>query len=446
MKPSRGKPRRPSTAPSKTRKAETAPLDLRLGRFFLWLVLLVPPFLLTAVAKESFRQPKLLASEWLALASLVCLAWTLRRVDEVRLADLWRLPAIRIVLPVLLVATAGLATTRHPLQTREALIDLWIGAAALVGWSAAEVRPERLLRGLLWPAAALGLLGILQFHGLWQPLEFFGLTSSSRLAVTSLAGNPGDLGAYLVLPSLIGQAWLHRRLQDGEPWSRPAVWGTAAALAVSIYALLISQTLAAIAALLVGSVLLWGSLLPRRRAATLLAGGIVAAALVIVAVPPLRQRVAEKVRAVSEHNLNWFLTGRLDGWRTAVWMMGQYPLTGVGHGAYVAEFVPAKLALMDRGVEFFPDPSLSVFSNAHNELLTAGAEWGVPGLIALAWGLWVLSRALRPREGGARAVAWSGAAALLVLVLVDFPFHLALVAYPALLFLSSLLRPAEDRA
>ena len=65
-----------------------APFDLRLGTFFLWLLVLVPPLIWAPVAKESFRQPKLLAAEWLALASLACLAWGLARVERVGLADL----------------------------------------------------------------------------------------------------------------------------------------------------------------------------------------------------------------------------------------------------------------------------------------------------------------------------------------------------------------------
>jgi O-antigen ligase len=447
VKSSRGKPRRPTPVSPKARKAAAAappaaPLHLRLATFFLWLLVLAPPFLMAPVAKENFRQPKLMASEWLALASLVCLAWGLRRAEEVRLADLWRLPAVRLALPVLLVATAGLAATRHPLQVREGLIDLWIGAACLAGWSAAvpAATLDRLLRGLLWPATAIALLGIGQFHGLWQPLAFFGLNPGERMATTSLAGNPGDLGAYLVLPALVAQASLRRRLRDGEGWKRPAVWGTAAALAILVYATFITQTLAALAALFAGSLLFWGAMLPRRRAAAALAAGSLAAALLVAAVPPLRHRVIEKVRGAAGGDLNTVLTGRLDGWRAAEWMLRQHPLTGVGHGAYRPEFVPAKLALLDRGVTFFVHQNL-VFANAHNEYLEAAAEWGAPGLLALAWGAWVICSALRRARGAAeeRALAWAGVAALAVLSLVYFPFRVALVAFPALLFLSRVL-------
>jgi O-antigen ligase len=425
--------------------ARRPPLDLRLGIFFLWLLVLVPPLVVATAAKESFRQPKLLTAEWLALASLACLAGGLARVGRVGLADLWRPAAARVVLPILGVATLGLAFTRHPLHVREALIDLWIGAAALVGWSVAlpASRLERLLRGLLWPAFLLALLGIAQFHGVWQPLQFATLEAGSRLAITSLAGNPGDLAAFLVLPCLVAQDLLRRRPGAGSP----ATWGTALALAVSVYALLLTQTLAAVAALLAGSVLLWGARMPGRRAALLLAAGAVAGALVVAGVPPLRARVVFKWQEMARGNWNSVLSGRFDGWRTAVWMLERHPLAGVGQGAYSAEFAPAKLALLDRGVVFFPGLTQgSAFDNAHNDILESAAEWGLPGLLALAWGLWVLLGALRRKTGDTagtpedRALAWAGTAALAVLSLVDFPFRVALVAFPALLFLSWVLR------
>ena len=458
MKPARAKARQPSPTPAKTPTKTPAPsrarLDLRLGTFFLWLLVLLPPFLFAAMVKESFRQPKLLASEWFALASLACLAWGLERAGRVRLADAWRLPAVRIVLPSLVIATAGLATTRHPFHAREGLIDLWIGAAALVGWSAAlpAGRLRRLLEGLLWPATALALIGIVQFHGLWQPLDLVNLDPGSRLAITSLAGNPGDLGAYLVLPILLAQDALRRRLTAGETADRRGVlaaWGTALALAACLYALFLTQTLAAVAAVALGTLLFWSARLSRRRALIALAAGALVTVLLSVAVPPLRQRIAEKARQAASGDLNGVLTGRLDGWRTAVWMLGQHPLTGVGQGAYRAEFVPAKLALLDRGVSFYPGLTQSSgFANAHNEILEVGADWGIPGLLALAWGLWALFQALRKdgRLPDERALAWAGAAALAVLSFFHFPFRVALVAFPALLFLSWVLRMPEEAA
>ena len=408
------------------------PFASTLAEVFAWALVIISPFLVIA-AKESFRLPKLMVAEWLGLASVLCLAWNLRAAD---LRGAWRLPAVRAVLPAMLVATVGMWTTAHPLHVREALFDLWIGAACLVGWSAGfeRERLERLLRGLIWTAAVLALVGILQFHGIWEPLKLAGIAYDARLGITSFAGNPGDLSSYLVLPSLIA-LWML--------FSPSRRWWVAVALALCLYGLALTQTLASLAAVATGAVVLALLALPRRKVLAGLAAAAVLGTVLVLAVAPLRVRVAGKLRGLAEGNLNEVLTGRLDGWRAALWMMGEHPLAGVGHGAYLPEYVPAKLALLDRGVEFLPGQVTPVFDNAHNEVLNAGAEWGIPGLLALGWGLWVLLRTALRREDG-RALAWSGLTALMVLSLAYFPFHVAMVAFPALLFLAWVLR--EERA
>lgn len=425
----------------------------------LWILILLTPLLVVPAAREAFRLPKLLVAEWLALASLIPLAWQLARrppAPAVSGRDLLRHPAVLAVFPVLLVATGGFFTTRHPLHLREALADLWIGAACLVGWSLGLAAPrlERLLRGLLIPAAVLAVIAILQAHGLWQPFEFAVIAGASRLGITATAGNPGDLGAYLVLPALLGQWQLARESR----WR----WATAGALVLILYALARTQTLAALAALGLASLVLWAGLVPRRRRLPLLAAVLVAA-LVPLAFAPLRVRVVQKAEQALAGDWNAVLTGRLDGWRAAAHMLAEHPLAGVGHGAYRPEFVPAKLALLERGTPFLSAPLQVVFANAHNEFLEAGAEWGLPGLLALLWGLGVLLAAARraccvgrpwsapadpepePLDRAGPLIA-AGLTALAVLALAHFPFRLALTAFPALLFLAWVLRRAEEAA
>lgn len=430
----------------KQRPARRPPLAERLAETAVWILLVVTPLVVVPTARDPFRLPKLLVAEWLALASLIPLAWLARSVPAIRPRDLWASPAVRAVAPALLVATAGLATSAHPLHVREGLADLWIGAACLVGWSLglSSGRLDRLLGGLLWPASAVALLGILQFHGLWEPLGFAGV-HDPRLTVTSTTGNPGDLAAFLVLPCLVAQ----RRLAGSRPGL--ARWGAAAALAVCIYGLAITQTLAAVAAVAVGTLAFWWVRLPRRAAVAGLAAGAALAAVLVLAVAPLRGRVAGKLGELRSGDLNTVLTGRLDGWRAAVWMLGEHPLAGVGHGAYRPEFVPAKLALLERDVPFYERHEQPVFANAHNEYLEVAAEWGLPGLVALGWGIWCLAAAAR-RTGSAgdpdRALAWAGLAGVAVLALAHFPFRIALVAFPALLFLAWICRrgaPGEAR-
>lgn len=425
----------------------------------LWLLILLPPLYVSPSAQDPFRLPKLMLGEWLAIASLVPLAWALRSVDTVRWRDVWGLPAVRAALPLALVASAGLFASAHPLHVRSGLFDLWIGVACLVGWSAAlgSAAQARLLGGLLVPAAILAVLAVLQSVG-FQPLGFAGVAPGSRLAITATAGNAGDLGAFLVLPCLIAQWRLTRQTRRAWPL---------AALALCAYALALTQTFAALAALLSGSLVFWSVQLWRSGAAgrrfalavsllALLAVGAVAA------VPALRTRVLVKADEVRRGDWNAVLTGRVDGWRTGLWMLAHHPWAGVGHGAYRAEFVPAKLALIQRGVAFFNAGEQQNFVNAHDELVEVGADCGVPGLLALAWALWVLIAALRrgspapvggsalpaglavagPADRTDAALAWAGVASLAVLSLVDFPFRIALVAFPGLLLLAWVLRPA----
>jgi O-antigen ligase len=441
------------------RAAERRPPSSGIGELALWLLVVVPPIVFLPSAEESFRLPKLMVAEWLGLASLLALAFRLRAVPAVRWAEGGGLPARRAraaavaVAPLVVVALAGLALSRHPLHVRQGLADLAIGAACLAGWSlglAAE-RLRRFLDLMLWPAAALALFAVLQFHGIFAPLRFVGLAAGSRLAVTSLAGNPGDLAAYLVLPCLLAQ-W---RLAGGGSRSGRR-WPFALSLALSLYALAATETLAAFAAVGLGTVVLWGMRLPghRRRAAALSAAGAVAVALLLVAaVAPLRARLAAKTIELRSGDWNAVLSGRLDGWRAAAFLLAEHPLAGVGQGAFRAEFAPAKLALLDRGVAFYPNQPNASFANAHNELLEVGADLGWPGLAALAWGIGLLWLALRrlpagERDGrapaGSAALAWAGTAALAVLAVAQFPFRVALVGFPALLFLAWVFRAAAE--
>lgn len=415
-------------------------------------LLLVVALVFDPYAVESFRAPKLMAAELLGLASLVALAWERRAAEWPSLARFWRgSPALVAVAPLVLVATATALLSPHHAHVWRALPDLWIGAACLVGWSVAlgAVRLARLLRVALGGALLLALLAIAQFHGSFQPFGFTDPNTTGRLEIVSLAGNVGDLGAGLVLPCLFAQVALWRA-RGRVRWA----WG--AALAVLLWALAVSQTLTALVALAVGTALLALGLLPRRQlawgTAALAAVGIVVA----LAVPPLRSRLTEKVELAASGDWNDLFTGRFDGWRAAGWMVGERPLTGVGFGAFGAEFVPAKQALLVEGKRFYERQLNPVFVNAHDDYLEVAAECGWLGAAALAWGIWRLAGALRRRGGGVAraatapasasddsaeattdlALARAGVGAIAVLALVYFPFHVALVAYPATLFLA----------
>ncbi len=407
----------------------------------LWALIYTVPLLVVPGQHESFRTPKLLVGGVLALASLLGLAWNLRgRAVDGRAVV--RRPEVAAVVPLLLLAAASLFTTTHPLHVRDAVASLALGAACLIGWTAGfdRARKERFLIGSLVPATLLALLAILQFHQLWEPLRFAGIAYDSRLGVTALAGNPGDLGAFLVLPCLIG-IWSLPRLSGGRRIA------AGAAVALCFYALIATQTLAALAALGAGALVYAFGALPRRRLLTGLAAIVILSGLALAVVEPLRSRVAGKVQAVVSGDWNSLLTGRLDGWRAALLMWRENPWTGVGHGAYRPEFVPAKLKLAYAGTRFFERHHQPTFGNAHNDFLEVAADLGWPGALALGWGVGVIAWAALFRAGPGpldRALFRAGLAALAVLSAGYFPFRIALVAFPALLFLSWGLDREED--
>jgi O-antigen ligase len=405
-----------------------------------WLVgatLAVPPFLFLPQAIDGFRLPQRMAVEWLALASLVALAATAPLGPE-GLRALGRQPAARATLPLLALATLSLATTAHPLHVADALVDLTIGVAALVGWSLwlGRERLDPLLDLTLVPAVPLAVLGILQAHRIWTPLGFAVDTGGGRLETTSLAGNPGDLAALLVLPCLLAQA----RLATSPRRMR---WALLAALLV--YGIAVTQTLTSLAALAVGSVLLWALLLPRRRVLVAAVVGVVVLAAALAVVPGLRDRVLGWRHQLELGGFNQLLSGRLDGWRVAGELLADHPLTGVGHGAYRAGFGAAKLELVARGETFYLAHVNPSFSNAHNEYLEVAADLGWPGVLVLAWGAWTLAVAAwrhRADDRARGALAWAGLVAVAMLALAYFPFRLGPVAFGWVAFLAWLAAPA----
>lgn len=437
-----------SRQPAKGRAPRPSPSSQRfaLARLPFWLLVVLPPLALSLTAKDNFRLPKLLLSELLALACLLVLAWRLRRVERVDLGQLWRRPVVRAVAPLLLAATATLLVTSHPVHVREALVSLWIGGATLIGLALGsterELRP--LLRGWIFMGVLLSTLVLVQAY-VFNPFLYEGEVNR-RIGLTSLAGGPFDLAGYLVLPALLLQ--MEAALASGR---RRWLWGVL--LLLTVFAIAQTQTLSALLAVGVGSLLFWGWLLPRRRFLAGLALMAILGGALLAGIEPLRNRLERKVDDVRQGRFNDLLTGRLDGWRGALWMWRQEPLLGVGHGAYRTRYGDAKLDLVRDGVEFSRQLKEPYFTHAHSEPLHVLAEWGSVGFLTLIWALFELARQARRRAGellargrsAEAAVMASGLAALAIMALLNFPFHLALIAYPALLFLGWIfVAPSEE--
>lgn len=434
-----------------------APAGIGPERVASWVIialLWLTPLLVLSDAKEAFRLPQGLAGGWLGLTSLLVLAWLLPASGKTPLATLWRQPGVRALLPLLLVVSAGAFSTAHPAHFRAAFADFAMGAVCVAGWSLA-LRAATLRQLLAWtlpPALVVTALGLDQAAGLFGTLDWMQLSAATdRLRLTSTVGNPGDLAAFLVLPILLAaNRW---RTAD-----RRMRWALGVALLLMLAMIGLTATFAAIGAVVAGAAV-WLSLSVLRgrglwRPAAAVLALVVLALAAVAIVAPLRARTMEKAAQLARGDINGLLTGRLDGWRVAVDMLRQHPARGVGQGAFRTEFAETRLALADRGVEFYPDQIQVILSTPHNEALSVAAEQGLPGLVALAWALWCVYVSARRVGSGAdaaddaaidaRALAWAGVAALGVLATFSFPLHVPAIAWPWLLFLAWLFRAAAE--
>ena len=144
-----------------------------------------------------------------------------------------------------------------------------------------------------------------------------------------------------------------------------------------------TQTLAALAAIVVASLVFWTTVVPWRRLWVAAVPLVVAGAAALL-VPGLGRRLSFKLDDVLDGRVDSLLSGRPDGWKASLEMFREHPWFGVGHGGYGSSFAPTKLALVERGVGFWSRGRSAHFANAHNDYLEALAEWGVWGALALA--------------------------------------------------------------
>lgn len=388
--------------------------------------LALPFFVLDLASSEATREAKLAAQ---AAGALLVLAGLARDGDAGapspetgRSARLARIAFALFLLLFLGSFLAGLARDRDPYDALPLL-----PALALLAWGAsrtgaATARPALSL--LVACGAATGLLAALQrFGGLFRlPVE----APEPRFLATALIGNPGDVGAALVVPGVLAAA----RLARGD---RPA--SSAAALLAVVAGLAAAGTLAPIAGLAAGAAVLVLAD-PRRR--LLPAAGAGLAVLAILAASGVLQRAAAKLASGDVATLT---TQRDIGVLAGLETVREHPLLGVGPGGFASDFVRARLAAEPRvGRRLVHRSSSAHFDNAHNDPLTVAAETGLPATLALATALGAIlaclggaarrERRASPAPDPPAEALLAVLAAVLVLSLANFPVRIVPVAGP----------------
>ncbi|MHB8799849.1 MAG: O-antigen ligase family protein [Thermoanaerobaculia bacterium] len=385
----------------------------------------LPFFVLTIASAEATRDAKLAAQSAGGVLVLLGLAYGRASADSgpvgrgARLA----LGALLAFLSLFAVsALVGILRGRDPLD----LLPIF-PVLALFAWGATRPGEEsagRALALLVGCGALTGLLAAFQrFAGLFRlPVE----APEPRFFATALIGNPGDVGAALVVPALLAAASLAR----GE--RRLA---SAAALGAMLAGLAAAATLAPIAAFGAGAALLvLGDL--RRRLLPALGAALVL--LGLLQAGGVLSRVSAKLSSGAVGELT---TQRDIGVLAALETIRAHPLLGVGPGGFSADFVRARLAAEESfGRRLVHRSASAHFDNAHNDPLTVAAEAGLPAAVALVLALGALlaplaASARRERspvrpEGVPAEALLASLAAVLVLSLANFPIQIVPVSGP----------------
>jgi putative inorganic carbon (HCO3(-)) transporter len=354
---------------------------------------------------------------WLAQAAIVLLglvfmgrAVATRQIAGHTPAD-WPLLALLLLLPVGLWASPDLTVT---LPRAYALI-----AAAALFWLAAALRGQPWLEWSGWALLAAGLalafavLAATPFPGSLPGLPLDVAALQARLPASFLAPdrfNPnlsGSLMALFLAPALA------LVLAGRDRPQRLAAAGVSALLAVL---LLLTQSRGALLGVALAAVVI--TVLADRRWLTLW-GPLALAGLGfgLFALRDGSQMQAELSAALLAGGSEVTATaqGRLELWSRALYLMQDFPFTGVGLG------MPERVInLLYPLFTVGPD---SQWVHVHNTFLQIGSEMGIPGLIALAALLLAVGAALVRQARNRQAGVYRGLALGLLGSLIVFAVH-----------------------
>lgn len=412
----------PPKKPAQSRSFES------LLRALLILGVAVIPIFVSPAGKESFRLPKLALwrTEGLIVGAVLILGMIWGWSGWRNVVRDWRfsLAAFAVFWSlVVTLASTNLRVSAYSLATVVATFFYFLGV-----WIHSS-RFTMPLGVVVFPGVVNAGVYFLQQAGLWNPLV---PTAAHRAVLTdeefrllseaALLGNRNDIGAFLVLPTLVAgalaatSAGMRRYL-----YALAAIFLTAGVVA--------SKTRTALAALAVAVIVLAATHSLKLLWATFLA--VPAAAAVAFFWAPLRTLLAFSWENLRSGNYDALLSARVGPFLSA-WQMGaDHPLTGVGPGRFAGNYFEYKLRATETyGSVITPDPYTTVsWGEVHNDFLQLFAETGATGLLLFLGFLVILGRcSFRARPDAAPAVGILGLAAatsLALLSLAQFPLQLA---------------------
>jgi putative inorganic carbon (HCO3(-)) transporter len=295
----------------------------------------------------------------------VAVFWAVRWIAyshfSVRTPADWPVAMLVLMVPVTLWATAELSITMTQVLRLLAGIGMFY---AVINWTQTTNRLHWLLRGI-WLAGLL--IALYAFIGVqWNNTKLFfipaSLYSHFQTLVTDTS-NPNALAAGLVIliPCSLGILFFY-----GRQLSRIDLGLSILSAGAVTFVLVLTQSRGGLLAF--GVVLIMLIVLRWKRGWWVLVGAVVLASAVLIWLGP-----SAVLNGIMANVTLGGMDGRIEVWSRAIYMIQDFPFTGVGMGSYnrVADLL----------YPFFQyAPGTVVFS--HNLFLQVAVDLGIPGLVA----------------------------------------------------------------
>lgn len=295
---------------------------------------------------------------------------------------------------VMLLAMAGVSlwATYDPLASLGKVAGVLLGVClvwAVVRWTTTPSRLRAGVAAFLAAGAGLAVIGLLGTNWFSKFPALEAVISRLPKAIRGVPGaqegfHPNEVAGCLILfvPLQVGLAWRAVAAWRTTPSLLRKRWlarlaGHTCLLFLTGGTLLLTQSRGAWTGMAVAGIAfcLWHSRLTRGFAALCLVAGLVT----VVALGP--GRTANLAISSSGPGMASNVEGRMELWSRAIYGIQDFPITGMGMNTF-RKIMPVLYPT------FLTSPDFDV-AHAHNQLLQAALDLGLPGLVAYV-ALWLL--------------------------------------------------------
>lgn len=379
------------------------------------------PLLITPSAYDPYRLPKEMLMRAIGIAIVAIVAMRIVIVGVPALG--WRKDAFpRFVALAVGWAAVCAVFSRNRLISAWALIDV-VAYAAIVLVIYAFGRGR-------WRAAVQVMLAAAVLNALSCILARFGASGFAFATwqgrSIGLLGSANDIGGYLALMIVVAAAMA---MSDAK-----RRWVYAAITALLIAGLAMTQTLGAIAATIAAGIAMT-FLVSRRRAAVTLGAIVLISLGIAAAFTPLRLRLTSAWTIAKTGDIDAIFPGRATAFLSALDMVKDRPVTGVGPGCFGFEYFPHKLRVeINHPLLMMSGTRTQNFGEVHNDHLQMLAQTGVPGyllfLTAVAWVASISIRMVNTADPSARFSRFASLPLAVCFVVVTVPEFVLEIAAP----------------